>query len=704
VHPSGLDGALDRFSQFFIAPLFDPSCTEREANAVDSENSKNLQNDMWRMYQLDKTTSSREHVYWRFGTGNKKTLWEEPLAKGTDVRARLIEWQKQNYSANLMKLCVLSNEPLDELTKTIVAKFSPVVNRDLTAPDYPSSPYGPEQLGTTVLVKAVKDLRSLELSFPFPDDSGHYMTKPGSFISHLVGHEGPGSVLSFLKKRGWANGVGAGAGNGARGFEFFKVTVDLTKEGLDHHEEVTAAIFQYIALVKSTEPRKWDFDEVAKLAEISFRFKEKSPATSTALNLSLQMSRPYARSELLSAPYLSRKWDPELIKAAAQGLTPDNCRITIASKDPIEGRTYELVEPWYGTEYTVRPTSDKVLNSFKAGAGYDDLVLPTPNEFIPTSLEIKDKVEVPEPAAKPDIVSNSPTMRVWHKKDDRWFVPRAGAFILLRSPLVDDSPLAAAKCRIFTELIRDSLNEYSYDADLAGLSYNFEIQADGILLTMDGYNDKLPHLAEVVLERVKNLTVDPQRFALIVDQLRRALVNFRIEQPYMHVNMAVLHLTQKTHWTYDDRLAVIDQVTVENLAEYAKTVLERLHIEVLVHGNMIKDEAVKLTDMIERTLAPTALTPEELLSHQALVVPEGIALQREAVSSPENPNNGIEQFTYIGDVRDDQLRAKLAVLADMVREPLFEQLRTREQLGYIVSITTLRLRSIAEALTLCLAE
>lgn len=109
VHPSGLDGALDRFSQFFIAPVFDPSCTEREANAVDSENSKNLQNDMWRMYQLDKTTSSREHVYWRFGTGNKKTLWDEPNAKGVDVRAKLIEWQKGNYSANLMKLCVLSN-------------------------------------------------------------------------------------------------------------------------------------------------------------------------------------------------------------------------------------------------------------------------------------------------------------------------------------------------------------------------------------------------------------------------------------------------------------------------------------------------------------------------------------------------------------------------------------------------------------------
>ena len=38
-----LEGALDRFAQFFLAPLFTESSTLREMNAVDSENQKNLQ-------------------------------------------------------------------------------------------------------------------------------------------------------------------------------------------------------------------------------------------------------------------------------------------------------------------------------------------------------------------------------------------------------------------------------------------------------------------------------------------------------------------------------------------------------------------------------------------------------------------------------------------------------------------------------------
>ena len=37
VNPSGLRGALERFAQFFIAPLIKPDALEREVNAVDNE-------------------------------------------------------------------------------------------------------------------------------------------------------------------------------------------------------------------------------------------------------------------------------------------------------------------------------------------------------------------------------------------------------------------------------------------------------------------------------------------------------------------------------------------------------------------------------------------------------------------------------------------------------------------------------------------
>lgn len=102
-----LEGALDRFAQFFLEPLFDPSCSEREIRAVDSEHKKNLQSDAWRAFQLEKTLSDPNHPYSHFGTGNAKTLWDDPKKQGLDVRDELLKFHDRYYSANVMKLVVL---------------------------------------------------------------------------------------------------------------------------------------------------------------------------------------------------------------------------------------------------------------------------------------------------------------------------------------------------------------------------------------------------------------------------------------------------------------------------------------------------------------------------------------------------------------------------------------------------------------------
>jgi insulysin len=62
VATSALAGALERFSGFSHSPLFAPSCTVRELNAVDSEHKKNLQNDIWRIDQVHKHLAKSGHV------------------------------------------------------------------------------------------------------------------------------------------------------------------------------------------------------------------------------------------------------------------------------------------------------------------------------------------------------------------------------------------------------------------------------------------------------------------------------------------------------------------------------------------------------------------------------------------------------------------------------------------------------------------
>lgn len=102
-----LEGALDRFSHFFIDPLFSESCTDRELRAVDSEHKKNLQSDCWRIAQVEKCLSNPNHPWHLFETGNLETLMENPKKLGLDIRQELLKFHDTYYSANIMKLTVI---------------------------------------------------------------------------------------------------------------------------------------------------------------------------------------------------------------------------------------------------------------------------------------------------------------------------------------------------------------------------------------------------------------------------------------------------------------------------------------------------------------------------------------------------------------------------------------------------------------------
>lgn len=59
------------------------------------------------MFQLEKSLSNPNHPYCHFGTGNLETLYDSPKAKGQDIRAELLKFHDNYYSANIMKLCIL---------------------------------------------------------------------------------------------------------------------------------------------------------------------------------------------------------------------------------------------------------------------------------------------------------------------------------------------------------------------------------------------------------------------------------------------------------------------------------------------------------------------------------------------------------------------------------------------------------------------
>ncbi|KAL1396625.1 hypothetical protein pipiens_010394 [Culex pipiens pipiens] len=682
VVPEKLQEALDRFSQFFIAPLFTESATEREINAVHSEHEKNLSMDVWRIRQVNKSLCDPKHPYNKFGTGSKKTLLEDPKLSKINIREELMKFHSKWYSANIMSLAVFGKESLDELESMVVSMFSDIENKNVTSPCWKDLPFKEEHLATKTTVVPVKDTRSLTITFQTEDLERYYKAGPEHYVSHLIGHEGAGSILSELKAKGWCNNLVGGYSTIGRGFGFFEVMVDLTQDGFDHVDDIVKIIFQYIHMLKTEGPQKWIFEEYCDLCEMQFRFKDKENPLSLVSNVVHSM-QSYPLEEVLAAPYLISEWRPELIEELWNKFFPQNARITVVGQKCESVTNQE--EEWYGTKYSSEAIPKNVLEEWAKPDLNANLHLPERNPFIPTDFEL-----VPVDAdiqSTPVIIHNTPMIRVWFKQDVEFLKPKTLMNLDFCSPIVYSDPLNCNLTHLFVQLFKDHLNEYLYAADLAGLRLVVSNTTYGISVSIGGYSHKQHILLEKVLDNLYNFKIDEKRFDILKEQYVRNLKNYNAEQPYQHAVYYLALLLTEQAWSKQELIDAADLLSVDRLRSFIDELLSRMHVECFIYGNVNKENALEISGKVEDKLKNTDASVVPLLARQLMLKREYKLNNGEnclfETNNDYHKSSCAELYLQCG-MQDDQSNVFVDLVTQILSEPCYNQLRTKEQLGYIV--------------------
>lgn len=121
--------------------------------------------------------------------------------------------------------------------------------------------------------------------------------------------------------------------------------------------------------------------------------------------------------------------------------------------------------------------------------------------------------------------------------------------------------------------------------------------------------------------------------------------------------------------------------------------------EALFQGNLEKDEALQFVDVIDKTLNFKAITAEDIPpQYEALTLPSATEPTKILVAEP-NPNNKNAASQVSIECMDKTEKAHVVaeIIGSILRERFYEDLRTRQQLGYIVNCG---IKSIAEARSL----
>ncbi|BAT88245.1 hypothetical protein VIGAN_05169700 [Vigna angularis var. angularis] len=685
-----LKGALKRFSQFFISPLVKMEAMEREVLAVDSEFNQVLQSDACRLQQLQCHTSSHNHPLNRFFWGNKKSL-VDAMEKGINLQEQILKLYGDYYHGGLMKLVVIGGESLDVLESWVVELFG-AVKKGQANPVF--SVEGPIwKSGKVYRLEAVKDVHILDLSWTLPCLHQEYLKKPEDYLAHLLGHEGRGSLLSFLKSRGWATSLSAGVGDDgiyrSSIAYVFVMSIHLTDSGIEKIFDIIGFVYQYLKLLRQDSPQEWIFKELQSIGNMDFRFVEEQPQDDYAAELAENMHF-YPPEHVIYGDYVYKTWDEQLLKQVLDFFIPENMRVDVVSKSFLKSEDFQN-EPWFGSRYGEEDISQKMMELWRNPPEIDaSLHLPSKNEFIPSDFSIRAGDTCADDFANstsPRCIVDEALIKFWYKPDCTFKVPRANTYfrISMKGGYADVKSCVLSE--LFIHLLKDELNEITYQASVAKLETYVNYVGDMLELKVYGFNEKLPVLLSKFFSVAKSFLPTVDRFKVIKEDMKRTLKNSNMK-PLSHSTYLRLQVLCESFYDVDEKLHYLNDLCLDDLKAFVPGLLSQLYVEGLCHGNLSKEEAIGISNIFKMNFPVNPLPTELRHTERVICLPSGANLVRDVSVKNKSEKNSVAELYFqfeqdfgLGSIK---LKALIDLFEEIVEEPFFNQLRTKEQLGYNV--------------------
>jgi len=703
-----LEEILDRFAQFFISPLMNKSAVDREIVAVNNEHENNLQKDEWRIMQLGKSLLNCDHPASRFSTGNFKTLRDDPVLKGTDVRERLLQFYNQYYSANLMKLCVVGKESLDVLQDWVTASFSAVPNKNVERPNYNTDSIPLKVTDKTIVkVVPVKNFRQMLIEWILPSTIHQYKSKPANLVMHCLAHEADGSLAHDLKSRGYINFLGCGPPTEYSSHSVAQVSMSLTEVGLTKVDEILKLTFAYLSILAmypsiDTWKKNWKknvFEEVKCTDEMRFIFKDKCEPIDRVQELASSLSMVPA-CDVLTRTCI-KEFDIDGLKEIMVHFL-DISKLSVMVVAP-EFKTLEKMqqEKWYDTSYTVERMSDDLI--YALNHVDDDIYgnmfhLPPLNPFIAQNFDIKQKSNNDNNTSTlvPTRVTQccSTSSDVYFIQDSTFNVPKGNVTVKINSPVIYSSPKNISIADLWLGMAQYHMSEIIHFASEGMLTTKGSISGCGIVLSFSGFSDKLVNLVNCVIKKIVNMhmSMEDSMFDCIKEEQWRGLSQYGKGDPLVHAQKDISMFIKDDHsWTMEDRISVFESITMDEVKNFATELFKTNRVTILVSGNLLENEVEVMTRDIQNNFGPSSFTTSQIpISRCTKLDPSYVYMHCARNKNLDNTNSVCQNVYQIsGDKSDDgddfTISAHLLVLSNVLNDPLFDQLRTKETLGYIVT-------------------
>lgn len=512
----------------------------------------------------------------------------------------------------------------------------------------------------------------LRVEFRIDNNSAKFRSKTDELITYLIGNRSPGTLSDWLQKQGLVEGISANSDpivNGNSGV--LAIFASLTDKGLANRDQVVAAIFSYLNLLREKGIDKQYFDELANVLDIDFRY----PSITRDMDYVEWLADTMIRvpvEHTLDAVNIADRYDAKAVKERLAMMTPQNARIWyISPKEPHNKTAYFVDAP-----YQVDKISEQTFADWQKKAANIALSLPELNPYIPDDFSL---IKSEKKYDHPELIVDESNLRVVYAPS-RYFAsePKADVSLILRNPKAMDSARNQVMFALNDYLAGLALDQLSNQASVGGISFSTNAN-NGLMVNANGYTQRLPQLFQALLEGYFSYTATEDQLEQAKSWYNQMMDSAEKGKAFEQAIMPAQMLSQVPYFSRDERRKILPSITLKEVLAYRDTLKSGARPEFMVIGNMTEAQATTLARHVQKQLGADG---SEWCRNKDVVVDKKQSVIFEKAG---NSTDSALAAVFVPTGYDEYTSSAYSSLLGQIVQPWFyNQLRTEEQLGYAV--------------------
>jgi len=168
------------------------------------------------------------------------------------------------------------------------------------------------------------------------------------------------------------------------------------------------------------------------------------------------------------------------------------------------------------------------------------------------------------------------------------------------------------------------------------------------------------------------------------EQTIRDYVNYLMDPPYKTAQNIMMDTVIDRFWSPEAKSLATKEVTIEGLKQFIPRLLSQMKVNALAQGNITKQEINDLIKDLHSIVHCKPLLPQQLPDRRVVKLRKGHTYISQALVPNPQDNNSVVWIQYHIGLKSLREEVLLELVVQFVENPFYEQLRTKEQLGYVI--------------------